>query len=576
MVSGRLSLPQSFSTPSLQAPARPSPGRQGVSSEARQTPDFKSSFAPEKQDLRSSRAERSRGSDVQAHSPRPGEYSSESRATDLEASESGRVSDSTSETKAADSSEASSKVQSDHEETPRSEDTGASVEDQSAETDSVDAEGTPDTEDADASASGQNDGEVPTKAEARVDPEQPVTTSAQRAVTASESNAKKTDEVAQGVSQGKNRTEGEGKGKQLEAAVEPLGTTGPRQKGAPDTQTKATETDSPAEQGAANAQRNGKSADGEADTARSTDRAASGQPQADAAQAQAETGARQDQSDSQARDDRRSAQGESSSGDRDSNGVTKGEAEQPVVGKADSLASAPAAKPEASSESVKAEPRAEAQRPAPEPAPARADAPAPDVAQAPKLAGPSVADRLSQVNLSASDRAVLQAQANADGVTNQAVARGMNAVLRQGGGALTMKLSPASLGEVRIEMSMQGGRVSLQFDVGNIAAYEAIRGQLGELKHSLEQRGMTVERIETHVSPALARSNQSENQSNQRGSDQSGQQAQDRHDAADGQSRGRADGEERRSAGASWDSAELEGGDVDFEQSLRLGLDAVA
>src|SRR5690606_1373622 len=113
------------------------------------------------------------------------------------------------------------------------------------------------------------------------------------------------------------------------------------------------------------------------------------------------------------------------------------------------------------------------------------------------------------------------------------------------GGALTMKLSPASLGEVRIEMSMQGGRVSLQLDVGNVAAYEAIKGQLGELKQSLEQRGMTVERVETHVSPALARSNQSEQQSNHRGGEQPGQSGQQQQDAANGQSRGRADGGDR-------------------------------
>ncbi len=572
MVSGRLSLPQSFSTPSLQAPARPSSVRQGPSDQARQTPDFKSTFAPEKQDLRSSRADRSRSSDADINISRSGELDRAAQDADLDASGSGSVPGSDGEPGASDSTEVASKVESNQAETPQAEGSGTGIEDQSSESGSADAEGTPDTEDADASASGQVDGEVLTKAEARVDPEQPVAATASREGTPADSNAKKTDETANRAASGNNHAEA----MKSEAAAEPVVTKAPQHEAAPKTQAKTTETDSAAEQGAANAQRNGKSADGEADTARSTDRAGNEQPRTDAARAQADSGARQDQSDEQARDDRRSDPGESSNAHRDSNGVIKGEAEVQAAGKAESLASAPAAKPEASSESVKAEPRAEALRPAPEPAPVRVDAPAPDGAQAPKLAGPSVADRLSQVTLSASDRAVLQAQANADGVTNQAVARGMNAVLRQGGGALTMKLSPASLGEVRIEMSMQGGRVSLQFDVGNIAAYEAIRGQLGELKHSLEQRGMTVERIETHVSPALARSNQSENQSNQRGSDQSGQQAQDRHDAADGQSRGRADGEERRSAGAGWDSAEHEGGDVDFEQSLRLGLDAVA
>lgn len=195
-----------------------------------------------------------------------------------------------------------------------------------------------------------------------------------------------------------------------------------------------------------------------------------------------------------------------------------------------------------------------------------------------KLSGPSIADRLAPGGTGDAGRASsLQARVDADGQTSQAVVRGLNAVLRQGGGSLTMKLSPASLGEVRIEMSMQGGRVSVQFDVGNIAAYEAIKGHITELRQSLEQRGMTVERVDTHVSPALAKSAQPDGQSNQRGGEQAGQNGQqDRHDAADGQSRGRADGGDRGGDGSAWESDGSDGAETDFEQSLRLGLDAVA
>ena len=194
-------------------------------------------------------------------------------------------------------------------------------------------------------------------------------------------------------------------------------------------------------------------------------------------------------------------------------------------------------------------------------------------------------------NLGASDRAVSASAARPEAGTSRpdaddqnptarSVARGMNAVLRQGGGSLTMRLSPATLGEVRIEMSMQGGRVSVQFDVGSVAAYEAIRGQVSELRQSLEQRGMTVERVETHISPALARSAQSESGSQQRSGDQpnSGDPNQSRHDAADGESRGRADaeGREQRADRSQWSSSEGESFETNFEQAVRLGLDAVA
>lgn len=196
----------------------------------------------------------------------------------------------------------------------------------------------------------------------------------------------------------------------------------------------------------------------------------------------------------------------------------------------------------------------------------------------PRLDPAGAADRLSgQLQ---SERSGLSARPEQEAAVSQSVTRGMNAVLRQGGGALTMKLSPATLGDIRIEMTMQSGKVSVQFDVGSLAAYEAVKGQIGELKHSLEQRGMTVERVEAHISPALARSSQSEGQTNQRSGDQpthSGD-GQDGHDASDGESRGRSSAEDRANdaeqfAGGSGDAF---GNTADFEQTLNIGLDAVA
>lgn len=211
-----------------------------------------------------------------------------------------------------------------------------------------------------------------------------------------------------------------------------------------------------------------------------------------------------------------------------------------------------------------------------DPVAARADAGPPEAAQVQKAPMPNAADRLANNSNQAPDRSATHAIREGEAPTGKAVARGMNAVLRQGGGALTMRLSPASLGEVRIEMSMQNGRVSVQFDVGNVAAYQAIKGQMTELRQSLEQRGMTVERVETHVSPALARSAQAESNANNRGGEQTAQHGQhDRHDAAGEQSRGRADAENQGQRGE-WSQHAHDELESDFEQSLRLGLDAVA
>jgi flagellar hook-length control protein FliK len=196
----------------------------------------------------------------------------------------------------------------------------------------------------------------------------------------------------------------------------------------------------------------------------------------------------------------------------------------------------------------------------------------------PKLDPSAAADRLSgQLH---SDRSAISARPEQEAAVSQSVSRGMNAVLRQGGGSLTMKLSPASLGEIRIEMTMQSGKVTVQFDVGSLAAYEAVKGQIGELRQSLEQRGMTVERVEAHISPTLARASHSEGNANQRSGDQSAHsgESQERHDASDGESRGRAGAEDRAEGSERFadDSGDGFGQPAEFEQALNIGLDAIA
>lgn len=212
-----------------------------------------------------------------------------------------------------------------------------------------------------------------------------------------------------------------------------------------------------------------------------------------------------------------------------------------------------------------------------EAAPIRTNANGAETIGAIKLDPASIGERgASQIG---AERSAMQARSEPESPTAQSVARGVSAVLRQGGGSLTMKLSPASLGDIRIEMNMHAGKVSVQFDVGSVAAYEAIKGQLTELRHSLEQRGMTVERVETHISPAIARSAQSESGSNQRSGDQPGQgDGQNRHDAADGQSRGRAGSNHKDDGFSSDRESGLAGGGFaeEFETTLNIGLDAVA
>lgn len=80
--------------------------------------------------------------------------------------------------------------------------------------------------------------------------------------------------------------------------------------------------------------------------------------------------------------------------------------------------------------------------------------------------------------------------------------RGLGAVLRQGGGSLTLKLAPASLGEVRIQMTLEGGAVRARFESASGEARELMVAGLGALRAALEARGLRVESLEVVHEPA--------------------------------------------------------------------------
>lgn len=75
------------------------------------------------------------------------------------------------------------------------------------------------------------------------------------------------------------------------------------------------------------------------------------------------------------------------------------------------------------------------------------------------------------------------------------VSRGMAAVLAQRGGTVALRLQPAALGELRVQLDWERGSVSVRF----VAASEKARGLLEEtlpgLRASLEARGLEVVRV---------------------------------------------------------------------------------
>jgi flagellar hook-length control protein FliK len=135
--------------------------------------------------------------------------------------------------------------------------------------------------------------------------------------------------------------------------------------------------------------------------------------------------------------------------------------------------------------------------------------------------------------------------------TTPGVARGLDALARQKGGSLVMRLDPPSLGQLRLEMQMQGGRVAVLMTAASETARSLLHDNLGSLRQALEDRGLAVDRLAVETAGRTGESS-SNSRSENRGDGQDargGQDASDRQDAGEGRSRGRRDDASRRHAG---------------------------
>ena len=80
--------------------------------------------------------------------------------------------------------------------------------------------------------------------------------------------------------------------------------------------------------------------------------------------------------------------------------------------------------------------------------------------------------------------------------------RGLAQVLRQSGGTLSLKLDPVELGTVKVSLSLSQGRVEGTIDASSERARGLLHEHLDTLKGSLEQRGITVDRLEVRLAGA--------------------------------------------------------------------------
>ena len=144
--------------------------------------------------------------------------------------------------------------------------------------------------------------------------------------------------------------------------------------------------------------------------------------------------------------------------------------------------------------------------------------------------------------------------------TMPGVARGLEALSQQRGGSLVMRLDPPSLGQLKLEMTMQAGRVSVVMTTAAETARGLLNTNLGMLRQALEDRGLAVERLTVETVPRPVESGSS-SRSEHRGDGQdarSGQDADARQDAGQGRSRGRREDASQRPEGRDTDPARSE------------------
>lgn len=84
--------------------------------------------------------------------------------------------------------------------------------------------------------------------------------------------------------------------------------------------------------------------------------------------------------------------------------------------------------------------------------------------------------------------------------------RAMNAAVRQSGGTLNIRLTPDTLGTLRITLDIRAGVAAVNIQVGSNAAAELLSASMPSLRAALESNGLSVDRLSTQINQGLASS----------------------------------------------------------------------
>lgn len=95
------------------------------------------------------------------------------------------------------------------------------------------------------------------------------------------------------------------------------------------------------------------------------------------------------------------------------------------------------------------------------------------------------------------------------------VSRALSNAINQKGGTITIRMMPPELGQVRVDIQMQGGKVSASFQTEHQSVQSLMNRELSQLRQALEKQGLTVEKLEVTQKPAGSSNANASSQDNQ-------------------------------------------------------------
>jgi len=95
---------------------------------------------------------------------------------------------------------------------------------------------------------------------------------------------------------------------------------------------------------------------------------------------------------------------------------------------------------------------------------------------------------------------MVEAKPEAKGTTVNELFQKVETMFHQGGGKMTVHLSPPELGQVQIQVSSRGKRVEIEMKSDNDFAKSVLESKLGDLRQTLQSQDLVLSKMEVHVS----------------------------------------------------------------------------